>query len=140
MTKPDGDKPLMSSDFTWDVNTPERTHELFERYDVRKAKQIIVASPRAVDFVDLKKHGAAIRAFMDGLTLRNDVDWHKIDVTVPVIFVRTQAGTFAIDGRHRLAKALKERHDFIAAVFLTMEETDSIHETFTGCSTIDIFS
>jgi hypothetical protein len=134
------DRQLMTSDFTWDVDSPERTHELFERYDVRKAKQIIVASPRAVEFVDLKKHGAALREFLIGLTLKPDVDWTKIDVTVPVIFVRTQAGTFPIDGRHRLAKALNEHHEFIAAVFLSMAETDSIHETFTGCSTIDVFS
>jgi len=123
-----------------DVDSLERTHELFERYDVRKAKQIIVASPRAVEFVDLKKHGAAIHAFLEGLTLKHNVDWDKIDVTIPVIFVRAKDGAFAIDGRHRLAKALKERHESIAAVFLTMEETDSIHETFTGCTTIDVFS
>jgi hypothetical protein len=38
-------KPLMTSDFAWDMDRPERTQELFERYDIQKAKQIIVASP-----------------------------------------------------------------------------------------------
>jgi hypothetical protein len=140
MAKTDDGKPLMSSDFTWDVDRPERTHELFDRYDVRKAKQILVASPRAVEFIDLKKHGAALQKWLEDLELKPNVDWDKIDVAVPVLFVRTTGGTFPIDGRHRLAKALKERHDFIAAVFLTLAETDSIHETYTGCSTIDVFS
>jgi hypothetical protein len=82
-----------------------------------------------VEFVDLKKYGAVIKDYLEGVKLKHDVDWDKVDVTVPVVFVSTKGGKFAIDGRHRLAKALKDAHDFVPVVFLTAEETDSIRTT-----------
>lgn len=119
-------KSLMSSDFTWDLERPERTHELFERYDVQKAKQIIFADPRLVEFVDLKTHGLAIQDYLDSVKLKSDVDWDKIDVSFPAIFVRTASGRFPIDGRHRLAKALNDGTELVPVVYLTETETDSI--------------
>ncbi len=129
MAKADEGKPLMSSDFAWDLNQPERTQELFERYDVHKAKQIIVAAPRPVEFDDLTKHGAVIADYLEGVKLKHDVDWDKVDISVPVIFVRTKGGKFAIDGRHRLAKALNDNLTSVPAFFLTEAETDSIRTT-----------
>jgi hypothetical protein len=129
MANAEGDKPPMSSDFDWDVDRPERTQELFERYDVQQAKQIIVASPRPIELIDLTKHGAAIKDYLTGVKLKPDMDWQKVDIEIPVIFVRTKGGKFPIDGRHRLAKALDEGREAIPAEFLTTEETDAIHTT-----------
>jgi hypothetical protein len=44
---------MMSSDFDWDLERAERTQELFDRYDVQKAKQIIADSPRPIEIIDL---------------------------------------------------------------------------------------
>ncbi len=131
MPNTDEMKPLMSSDFTWDLDRPERTQELCERYDVQKAKQIIVADPRLVEFVDLKTHGAAVQDCLDGVKLKSDVDWAKIDVNFPSIFVRTASGKFPIDGRHRLAKALRDGIGAVPVVYLSETETDSIRTAIT---------
>jgi len=66
---------------------------------------------------------------LDGVKLKHDVNWDTVDVSVPVIFVRTKGGKFAIDGRHRLAKALKKKLASVPALFLTEAETDSIRST-----------
>jgi hypothetical protein len=120
------EKAMMSDDFDWDVDRPERTQELFERFDVQKAKQIIVASPRPVEMIDLKKHRAALQDYLDGVKLKDNVDWTQVDTALPVIFGQTPEGKSPIDGRHRIDKALRDQLEFLPAVFLTQDETNAI--------------
>jgi hypothetical protein len=121
--------PMLSSDFAWNLDRPERTQELFDRYDVQKAKRIITESPRPLEVIDLKESGDFFRDYLEGVKLKQDVDWTNVDTDFPVIVARSENGLFLIDGRHRMAKALENELDGVPAVYLTAAETALIHST-----------
>lgn len=118
--------PQMSDQYDWDLERPEKSQEVLERFDVRLAKQIITKTPRPVESVDLQKYGDVFREYLEGVGIKPDVDWSTIDVDLPVIFIRTAEGKTPIDGRHRLAKALREGRDSIPAVLLTADESNAV--------------
>lgn len=117
---------MMSSDYTWDLSRPEASQELLERYDIQKAKTMIQASPRPIEFLDLERYGDFMRAYLDEVRLKQNVDWPNVDIAFPLIFGRNATGKFPIDGRHRLAKAFDEDALNVPFVCLTEEETESV--------------
>lgn len=119
--------PLMSDTFSWDVERAEEARDLEELYDIREAKRIIVAKPRPVEFLDVAKYGDLL---MDFVGLKPNADCRTVDTTLPVILAQDQnGGKFAIDGRHRIAKAQRLREPTIPAVVLTIEETIRIRRS-----------
>ena len=118
--------PRMSDEYVWDLERPEMSQEVFERYDVRAAKRLISANPRSTEIIDLNKYRPVFEEYLAGVKLKDDIDWSLIDTSLPVIFTRTPEGKSPIDGRHRLAKALKDNEDHILGVFLTEEETKQV--------------
>jgi hypothetical protein len=102
--------------------------DTIELYDVRKAKQIVIAAPRAVESSRLdERHRAFFGELLEAVRVKPDIDWQNIDTQLPVIFARGPDGKrFPIDGRHRLAKALVSGQEYLPAVTLTEEETAQI--------------
>lgn len=117
---------LKSTDFDWDLDRPEYSQEVLDKYDVRKAKEIIAATTRPVEFIDLKLLANFFKDDLEGVKLEINRDWNKVDTTFPVIFAQTKNGKLLIDGRHRMYKALEHNLDKIPAVYLTEDETASI--------------
>lgn len=119
----------MSSLFEWTTGRRELARELNdmlqpEFYDVDKAKEIIRDAPRLIEDFDVAKYGKLV---LDGVRFRQNVDWAKIHTNFPVLFARTQNGKkFAIDGRHRIRKAMDSNMATVPSVSLTVEETQLI--------------
>jgi len=106
---------------------PECTTWGLQSFNVQKAKELIVKSPREVKDLDLEKNGKEIREFLaDNFRTRPNVDWSTVDVSIPVLYAETDEGKLPIDGRHRLLKALDENKKSIPVIWFTKEEFASI--------------
>ncbi len=120
--------PSMSNDFEWDLDRPEKTVEGLDGiFDVQKAKQIIAATPREIEKIDLVKNEAYFRSYVDDeVNLKDDIDWNTVDCSIPLIFVRLPGGKLQIDGKHRLAKAMRTGLKTLPAIILTPEESADV--------------
>jgi hypothetical protein len=119
--------PIMSSEFKWDLERPEKTVECLEGiFDVQKAKNIIAQNPREVEDIDLVKHKDYFTSYLDEVKLKPNVNWETVDCSLPLIFVRLPQGKLQIDGKRRLKKAMDSGLESIPAVFLTLEETKEV--------------
>jgi hypothetical protein len=68
-----------------------------------------------------------LRSYLDEVRFRPSVDWEQVDTSVPLIFgVGSDGGKMPLDGRHRIAKALKDGLAEIPFVRLTAAETEAI--------------
>ncbi len=75
----------------------------------------------------MSKYRQFFTDYLEGVRFRDNTDWTKVDISVPIIFGRDQQEKkFPIDGRHRLKKALDQALPTIPIVCLTKEETESI--------------
>lgn len=119
----------MSSDFEWDIERSEQALDAGTMcaYDIRAAKEVLVRAPRPVETVSLEgERREFFSEQLDDVGFRHNADWDKVDPDVPVIFATEGGLRLPIDGRHRLAKALREGRPSFPAVTLTEEETQAI--------------
>jgi hypothetical protein len=117
-----------SSDFDWDLARPERTIELLEIFDVQQAKKFIAQVPRPIGSQSLEgRYREYFQSYLEDVRFRQNADCEKVDTNVPVIFgVDTDGKKIPLDGRHRIAKALKDNLPAIPVVCLTPTETEAI--------------
>jgi hypothetical protein len=92
---------------------------MFGRYDVRAAKHILKAKPRASEPLDLAAYGALLKMVAG-------VSHAGIDLGVPVIVVKISADLLPIDGWSRIAKATHQGLSSLPAVRLSAAEARSI--------------
>ncbi|HEY4330196.1 MAG TPA: hypothetical protein VGN88_10710 [Phycisphaerae bacterium] len=88
-------------------------------YDLAKAKDLIKATPRAIE-------PKPLALFKSMYYEAVKIDWdkaEKTDVAVPVIVVTEEGKLKLVDGWHRYAKALRTRLTEIPTVALSEEET-----------------
>jgi len=115
---------MFSGDYEWDVEKPEKWgNTALGLFDVRKAKEIIVASPRPVRDINIS---GCVRALDDVKIRPGTEDDPGVELDVPVIVAHTKLGPAIIDGWHRVAKALAVGQNVLNAVDLTEEETAQI--------------
>lgn len=101
-------------------------YPLFPASGAPEREAILADSPRRVEFLDLLKYGDYFREDLEDVLLGPDVGWERIDLTIPLILACEAEGRrFQIDGRHRLAKALKLGCKFVPAINLMADETKS---------------
>lgn len=111
-----------------DTTTPEFFLFMFATFDVREAKRLITANPRAPEMV----RTSVLRPFLvhDGGHVIVDDDRVEsdpmIDVSVPLIVATLDTSCLPIDGWHRVAKAIVEGIDELPALYLTREETEQV--------------
>ena len=128
-----------SSDFEWKM---EREYfRFFSRgYDVKKAKEIIVKTPREVNVMGLsgvknmvKRPQRDEKGQITSFSLGISVDWDRIDSTTeidldfPTILANHGNGDYwPIDGWHRIAKAVDMGQESLPVVVLSEEETKQV--------------
>lgn len=129
-----------SSDFSWRLEE-EYFHFVSRRYNVKKAKEIIVKTPREVDVMGLSgvanmvqrpkrnEQGQIVSFSIGGIS----VDWDRIDTTneidldFPTILANHGNGDYLpIDGWHRIAKAVDMGQESLPVVVLSEEETKQV--------------
>ena len=122
----------MSNEYSWDLKRLEQTQEVLERFDIRAAKELLVKEPRRVELVRITSEVEGFfRVILKEVRLRDNTDWTQIDIGLPVIFgMESETGRlFTIDGRHRLARALELKVEWLPIITLTAEETAQIRIT-----------
>lgn len=121
--------PMSSKDLEWDVDRPERSQELLEQFDIQKAKRFIAeGQPRPIASQNLDgKYREYFESYLEEVRFRPNVDWTHVDTNIPVIFGTESDGRkIPLDGRHRIAKALKDGLREIPVIYLTAAETEAI--------------
>jgi hypothetical protein len=126
-----------SADTVWD-NQDECFVSMFGTFDVRRAKALIRAKPRALESVAIADAGKFISdPPQEGqhtnavLVFGVPVDWPKAmsdetDLAVPVIVCPLRGGNFLIDGWHRVAKAKATGVAELPCVILTPAEAKKV--------------
>ena len=114
-----GEPVGMSSAFRWDTTTEERFFFADSEYDVRRAKELIVARPRVVEQLDVSSiAGFASRVL--GMNPSQDA----VDLRFPVLVALTRRGTpIPIDGWNRIRKSIATGSVTVPAVFLNARES-----------------
>jgi hypothetical protein len=121
--------PRMSSAYEWKLNEWKRSgakeEEIFEagplRFNISRAKRIIVKAPRPVIRLPLEPFATLLEILVD---LGPSIPGRDYNVTFPIIVATLkQGGKIPIDGWHRIDKALKLGLASIPTVILTVEET-----------------
>lgn len=130
------DSPLpYSSELDWHLEE-EWFRFIGTRFDVRRAKQLIVERPRFVELMDPEP----CRPYIDfpdedGKPLIHiPIDFARLEgwgenegtFPFPVITAQLEEGRIVIDGWHRAAKALMQGDEKIPAVALTEEESKEV--------------
>ncbi len=111
-----------SSQIDWLPRLGEQFVYAGKHYDLAKAKDLIKATPRAVEMRPLAQFKGMYYEAVK-------IDWDKAertDVAIPVIVALEDGKPVLIDGWHRYAKALRARLLEIPTVVLTEEETKAI--------------
>lgn len=112
-----------SIEVTWQTDRIESFVILGTEFDIKEAKQLIIASPRPIiqlNTEDLRFISKWVATFW-----RIEV---KADLTVPIIMASIGAGYLPIDGWHRIHRAFKKNIQTIPAVILTPDETRKIQK------------
>ncbi len=112
-----------SSDFEWKPRLSERALLGNVQFDVAKAKELIKASPRAVEM----KSPSVFKPAYYLLDIK--VDWEKAkaaDLRVPVIAGTHEGKAIIIDGWQRYAMAIRTNQAEIPVVTLTEEELKQV--------------
>ncbi len=95
-----------SSEIDWQPRLGEQFLFAGKRFDLAKAKDLIKATPRAVEMRPLSQFKAMYYEAVK-------IDWdkaEKTDTAIPVIVATEEGGkVILIDGWHRYAKALRTR-------------------------------
>ena len=127
----------------WDTKQPETYRYGFGvfAFDVRKAKELICASPREIRMVDTSRERVERLigrppepdSFDIGTVY---VDWEKAktaDISTPLIVAMARVdpesqkrSPVVIDGHHRLARAWLDKIPELPYVLLTDEESDEV--------------
>ena len=104
----------------WDTTTEETYTFLAYAFDVRRAKEILVAKRHRLDNFDPSQ--------WEDLAKRHiGVNPTNVDLTVPVFFATPKKGVYLpIDGWNRIRKAIKEGVTELPAVMLNFKETQTI--------------
>ena len=111
-----------SSTIDWQPRLGENFIFAGKHYDIAKAKDIIKATPRPIEYQPLP-------VFKSMYYEAVKIDWdkaEKTDPTIPAIAVTEGGKLMLIDGWHRYAKALRLRNTEMPVVALTEEETAKI--------------
>lgn len=109
----------MSSSFRWDTTTEERFFFGPMEFDVRRAKELIVARPRVVESLDVAEV-AGFSSRVRGMNPSGD----SVDVRFPVVVALTVRGTpVPIDGWNRIRKSIAAGDTVVPAVFLNARES-----------------
>jgi hypothetical protein len=111
-----------SNQIDWQPRLGEQFVFAGKHYDVAKAKELIKATPRAVE-------PRPMAQFKSMYYEAVKIDWdkaEKTDPSIPVIAATEDGKPVLIDGWHRYAKALRTRLTEIPCVILTEEETKQI--------------
>lgn len=124
----------LSSEFEWKIDLEEDFYFLARRWDVSKAKRMIVDKPREVVNANLDGIAKFVKRPKDGqITLGVTIEWSKIDekpeefdCDFPSILITTSEGTFPIDGWHRFAKGIEEGRTVFPCVILDEAETKDV--------------
>ena len=101
----------------WWVDKPEEVKLRYGVFDVTRAKQIIVAKPRPVHYVDTSE--------FERPSPDSEIDIVPLDI--PIIFGSYYDELCLIDGRKRIAYAVTRTQPCLQAVFLTAHETLTIN-------------
>ena len=109
----------MSNEYPWDVARPEQTRELVSRWDVRRAKIILVQRPRRIEVISLDRYRNFFERMLEEALIREDTIWHAVDPELPAIFGTEDGKKLLLDGRQRLRKALNGGMDQLPIVTLT---------------------
>ena len=119
----------------WNTDRAEIFRLLWSRWDIRKAKQILAATPsRVVRTCEVKPFESTISRRLESgaITIGVRVDWDRvqhdatIDLTVPIILGTLEDADLLLDGYHRVAKALRTRVATLPCVVLTRDETENV--------------
>jgi hypothetical protein len=136
-TKPRRARAPKSDSITW-TRREEAFAFLLTEWDVNAAKDIIEAKPRRIERIDVAclepflskrtetETGMTIRAgiVVDDDRVAND---ESIDLSIPIIVAFTPGGNaLAIDGWHRIAKAVALGVEKLPAVCLTKAESKRV--------------
>ena len=122
---------MMTDQFNWRL-TKEIYQFLWGRWDVTKAKEIIIAKPRAIAVVGLQTLRHYVERpegdeFSAGHTINWDlVDNGEVDTDFPLIGVMLTEGPWIIDGWHRMAKGFENGQDDYPVACLDKNESGSI--------------
>jgi hypothetical protein len=111
-----------SDKIDWQPRLGEQFAWAGKRYDLAKAKELIKATPRAIEMRPLAQFKSMYYEAVK-------IDWDKAertDIAIPIIVATEEGKSVLIDGWHRYAKALRTRQTEIPAVVLTEEETAKI--------------
>lgn len=111
-----------SSEIDWQPRLGEQFIYAGKHYDLAKAKELIKATPRAVEKRPLTQFKSMYYEAVK-------IDWDKAEKTdfdIPVIVGTEDGKSILLDGWHRYAKALRARLTEVPAIVLTEDETKSI--------------
>jgi hypothetical protein len=114
-----------SDGYSWDAERPEKWVNGDRVFDVRRAKQLILRTPREVKLVDVASIEKRFEPTLVGVDLA-EIGQLPIDLGFPLILVPEGEGVLIIDGWHRVAKAIEQRVATLRAVWLTVAEKDAI--------------
>src|SRR3954454_9061804 len=108
-----------SNEINWEPRLGEQSMFGGRRYDLAKAKELIKATPRAVEKKPLSQFKAM---YYEGVK----IDWDKAEKTDPqipgIVATEAEGKQVLIDGWHRYAKGLRTRLTELPVVVLTEEE------------------
>jgi hypothetical protein len=107
----------------WDTEREETFDFLGIKFDVREAKRILKARPRANRLLEVHKYEALLE-MISGFSPAS-----RIDLDVPVICLAVGKGSFPIDGWNRILEATRQRRATLPCVRLNEAEQALIKMT-----------
>lgn len=99
------------------------------RWNATAGRRLAETRGATIEVVYLKEAGLTAGTLQD---FAPDLDWRKVRMLpgeallVPLLWVPHKAAHVCIDGRHGIAKAIREGYPCLPAYLLTQEEADAI--------------